>query len=67
MNSQIVGLRVAAVIFGLVCLGQLTRLVTGVEVLVAGYAVPLWPNAVAAIVAGGLSFWMWKLASAGSR
>jgi hypothetical protein len=42
------------------------RLVTGVEVLVAGYEVPLWPNAVAAVVAGGLSFWMWRL-SAGSE
>ena len=65
MNSQVVGLRVAAVIFGLVCLAQLTRLVTGAEVLVAGYAVPLWPNAVAAVIAGGLSVWMWKLSRGG--
>jgi len=65
MNSKTVGLRVAGVIFGLVCLAQLMRLVTRVEVLVAGRAVPLWPNAVAAIVAGGLCVWMFRLAGSG--
>lgn len=67
MNSQTVGLRVAAVIFGLVCLVQLLRLLTRVEVLVAGHTVPLWPNAVALVVAGGLSFWMWKLSRGGGK
>ena len=47
MNSRTVGLQVAAVIFGLVSLVQLLRLLTRVEVLVAGHPVPLWPNAVA--------------------
>ena len=67
MNSQTVGLRVAGAIFALVCLVQLLRLVTGIDILVAGYAVPLWPNAVAAMVAGGLSFWMWRLAARGEN
>jgi hypothetical protein len=61
MNSQVVGLRVAAVVFGLVSLAQLGRLVTRIEVLVAGYVFPLWPSAVAFVVAGVLSLWMWKL------
>jgi hypothetical protein len=61
MNSRTVGLRVAGVVFALVCIAQLARLLTGVEVLVAGYSVPLWPNGIAAVVAGGLSYWMWKL------
>ena len=61
MNSQVVGLRVAAVVFGLVSLAQLGRLVTRIEVLVAGYVFPLWPSAVAFVVAGALSLWMWKL------
>jgi len=65
MNSQVVGLRVASVVFGLVCLAQLARLVTRVEVLLAGHALPLWPNAVAAVVAGGLSYWMWRLSRVG--
>ena len=66
MNSQTVGLRVAGVIFGLVALAQLLRLVTQVEVLVAGRPLPLWPNAVAFVVAGGLSFWMWRLSYRGT-
>lgn len=64
MNSQIVGLRVASVVFGLVCLAQLIRLVARGEILVAGHAMPLWLSAVAAVIAGGLSCWMWKLSRA---
>jgi hypothetical protein len=62
MNSQILGLRVAGTIFGLICLAHLLRLVTQVEVLVAGHPVPLWASAPAAVFAGGLSLWMWNLA-----
>jgi hypothetical protein len=61
MNSQILGLRVAGTLFGLGCLGQLLRLVARVEVLVAGHQVPLWPSAIAVVIAGGLSVWLWKL------
>jgi hypothetical protein len=61
MNSQIIGLRVAGTIFGLGCLGQFLRLVAQVDVLVAGHQVPLWPSAIAAMIAGGLSVWLWKL------
>jgi hypothetical protein len=63
MNSQTAGLRVAAIVFGLLGLAQLARLVIRPEVLVAGYPVPLWPSALAAIVLAGLCVWMWKLAS----
>ena len=62
MNSQTVGLRVAAVVFALVCVAQLVRLVLRPEILVAGHVMPLWPSAAAVIAAGGLSIWMWKLA-----
>jgi hypothetical protein len=67
MGSRIVGLRVAGVIFGLVALAQLLRLQTRVEVLVAGQPLPLWPNVVALVVAGGLSFWMWRLSWRGTE
>jgi hypothetical protein len=40
---------------------QLLRLATGVEVLVDGHSIPLWPNAIAFVVAAVLSFWMFKL------
>jgi len=62
MNSQITGLRVASVVFGLMALAQAVRLVIRPEVLVAGYQMPLWPSALAFIFLGGLSLWMWKLA-----
>ena len=61
MHSQILGLRVASLIFGLMCLGQLLRLVINPEVLVAGHQVPLWPSGLALVILGGMSLWMWKL------
>jgi hypothetical protein len=66
MKSQILGLRVAGTIFGLMTLAQLARLVIRPEILVAGYQLPLWPSALAVVVLGGLSAWMWELASASS-
>lgn len=61
MSAQIVALRVASAVFGMMCLAQLTRMLIfpQLEVLVGGYHMPLWPSAAAAILAG-LSFWMWK-------
>lgn len=61
MNSQILGLKVAGIVFGLLCLAQLLRLVLRPEVLVAGNQVPLWPSGLAVAILGGLSLWMWKL------
>ena len=62
MNSQITGLRVASVAFGLMAIAQLVRLAIRPEVLVAGHPMPLWPSVLAFIILGGLSLWMWKLA-----
>ena len=63
MKSQIFGLRVAGTVFALVCLGHLLRIITQVDVLVAGCLIPVWVNAVGAVIAGGLSVWMWRLAA----
>ena len=62
MNSRILGMRVASTVFGVICLAQLLRVVTQVEVIAGGHRVPLWLSAIAAIVAGGLSLWLWRLA-----
>jgi hypothetical protein len=67
MNSQVVGLRVASVVFGLVCLAQLARLLTRIEILVGGTPFPLWPNAVAALITGVLCLWLWRLSRRGSK
>jgi hypothetical protein len=67
MNSQILGLRVAGTIFGLMCLAQLLRLMTRIEIFVAGRQIPLWPSALGVLIAGGLSLWMWKLSSTATR
>ena len=61
MHSQILGLRIAGLIFGLMGLAQLLRLVINPEVLVAGHQVPLWPSGLALVILGGMSLWMWKL------
>ena len=63
MKSQILGLRVAGMIFGVMTLAQLGRLVIRPEIIVAGYQFPLWPSAIAVIILGGLSAWMWELSS----
>jgi hypothetical protein len=61
MRSQITGLRVASIVFGLIAIGQLARLLMRPEVLVAGSPMPLWPSVMAFIILGALSLWMWKL------
>jgi hypothetical protein len=66
MNTQILGLRVAAVIFGIVALAQLLRLLMQPEVLVAGRLIPLWPNALALVVFAGLCAWLWQLSYRGT-
>jgi hypothetical protein len=60
------GLRTAGIVFAIVCVVHLLRVVTGVEVLVGGHQLPVWVNAVACVITGSLSIWMWKL-SAGSQ
>ena len=69
MHSQIVALRVGGTVFGLICLAQLTRvlLFPAVVVLVGGYRMPLWPSVVAAVVLGGLTFWMWLVSYSTDR
>jgi 4'-phosphopantetheinyl transferase EntD len=64
MNSQILGLKVAGFVFGLMCLAQLLRLVIRPQVLIAGHHLPLWPSGLAFVILGSLSLWMWKLARA---
>ena len=63
MKSQILGLRVAGTVFALVCLGDLLRVITRADVLIAGRQIPVWVNVLGVLIAGGLSLWMWRLSS----
>jgi hypothetical protein len=58
---------VASIVFGLLTLGQLVRLAIRPEFLVGGHLMPLWPSALAFVILGGLSLWMWKLARTPTR
>jgi hypothetical protein len=63
MNSPIKALRIAGTIFALFALVHLWRFVIRTEVVIGGHTLPMWPSGLFAIVALGLSFWMWRLAS----
>ena len=62
MNSPTLGLRVAALFFGLFAALQLTRLILQPVVLVAGHLIPLWPSVLAFLIMSALCLWMLKLA-----
>lgn len=61
MRRQILGLRVASVVFGLISLAQLVRFIIRARVILGGHALPFWPSALAFFVFGGLSIWLWSL------
>jgi hypothetical protein len=63
MNSPTTGLRVASVIFAIVCLAHLLRLITHAVVIIGTYHVPMWPTVLALIVSGLLCVWMWRLSN----
>jgi hypothetical protein len=50
----------ACLLLALIALLQLTRLLLGWEITVNGYPIPLWPSAVATLIAGGLAFLVWR-------
>ncbi|QNP40095.1 hypothetical protein [Lysobacter solisilvae (ex Woo and Kim 2020)] len=50
----------ACLLLAAIALLQLTRLVLGWDIVVNGYAVPLWASGVAALLTGGLSVAAWR-------
>jgi uncharacterized membrane protein len=63
MNSPTCGLRVASVVFGLICLGQLLRIITRLQVHVGEFFIHRWISAVVVVVTGLLCVWLWMLTS----
>ena len=47
-------------IFSLICLVHIARLVYGLDIVIAGWTLPLWVSVPGAIVTGGLAFMLWK-------
>ncbi len=64
MQSQIVGLRVAGVLFGLMALLQLLHLIFQPLIVINGHTMPLWPSVVAFLILGRLCVYFLKLARA---
>lgn len=61
MNSPQLGLRVAGVLFGLMCIAHLGRLVLKFQVLLGSHPVPVWLNGVGFVVTGLLAYWLLRL------
>lgn len=62
MKSQVIGLKVASVLFLLVAIGHLARMVLGWKITIGSYAFPMWPSVVVIVVAVVLGVWLWMLA-----
>ena len=67
MKSQTTGLKIASVIFGLVCLVHILRLIKGFQIVIGSYYFGRNLSMVAIIVSGFLCVWLWKLACPGSN
>jgi hypothetical protein len=63
MNSRITGLRVAGTLFGIFCLAHLWRLIAGLDVVIGHRHIAPTLSVAAALLAGALSLWMFKLSA----
>jgi hypothetical protein len=61
MKSQTTGLKVASVIFALVCLVHILRLIMGFQISIGNQYFGPHLSIAAIIVTGALSLWLWKL------
>ena len=50
----------ACLLLGLIAALQLARFLLGWPIVVDGFAIPLWPSAAAAVVAGTLAAMTWR-------
>ena len=63
MNSPICGLRLASMVFGLMCLAHLLRIITRFHIQLGGFYIHRWTSAVVVVITGLLCVWLWMLAS----
>jgi hypothetical protein len=58
---------VSGMFFGVLAAAQLARLLFRWPVQVASVSVPLWPSALAVVIAGALATWAFRTASTNSH
>jgi hypothetical protein len=63
VNTPRGGLRVAAIVFAIVCFAHAWRVVEHVDVTLGTFHAPMWTSMVAVVVSGGLSIWMLTLSN----
>jgi hypothetical protein len=51
---------IATVLLALVALLHLLRLIFGVEAVVGGRLIPMWPSGLATLIAGGVALQLWR-------
>ncbi len=61
MKSQILGLKVAGVLFGCLCLAHILRLISGTPLVIGDYHLTAVPSIIAIIFTGCMSAWLWML------
>lgn len=49
----------ASILLFLIAIGQLTRLIFHITIVANGHVVPMWPSAIAFVVAGGIAIMLW--------
>jgi MFS superfamily sulfate permease-like transporter len=57
----------AAILLVFIALAQLCRVIFGVRIIAAGFEIPIWPSAIAAIVLASLAIWLLKERSHAGR
>jgi hypothetical protein len=63
MNSPQVGLRVAAIVSGMISLAHLWRVLIHLEIRLGAHDLPQWVSVVAVIGAGAVCLWLWRLST----
>jgi hypothetical protein len=60
-SRQVLGLRAASIVFGILAIAQFARLIIRPEIMAYGVSIPLWPSMILFVVLACFSVWMWML------
>ncbi|MBL7138119.1 MAG: hypothetical protein ISS17_05055 [Bacteroidales bacterium] len=67
INSKNFWLRITGAIFGVVAIIHLLRIITGVQVLIDGWLLPVWVNWMGLVATAFLFIWLWRLSFRGKE